>query len=264
MTELLIRTGPVARTRAFVAMVLGLGGLATLCLLWSPLALVLERLMPLESRRQLGRRVISAGARLYLNWLQWACSCRFELETLKGLAADGPLVMAANHPSLLDAVLLLAYLPNAVCVMKSSLSMNPLFGPAARLAGYVPNRDVLEMVLKAREALDGGAQLIIFPEGTRTVASPLNALQAGAGMIAAKSHVPVQMLIFEYSSPYLGKTWPLFRPPELPLEVRLRRSARFEPSDQAAALTAAMEARFQRELGEARGAGALHVSAQIG
>lgn len=264
MSDPLVPAGGLVRARAMVAMVLGLGALAVMCLLWSPLALLLERVLPLQRRRQLGRRVISAGARRYLSWLQWACGCRFELDTLEGLALEGPMVVAANHPSLLDAVLLLAYLPNAVCVMKSSLSFSPLFGPAARLAGYVPNRDALEMVLKAREVLDDGAQLIIFPEGTRTVMTPLNALQAGAGMIAAKSRVPVQMLIFEYSSPYLGKTWPLLRPPELPLSVKLRRSARFEAPEQAAALTAAMEARFKRELGHAPGPGVFPVGVRAG
>ena len=45
---------------------------------------------------------------------------------------------------------------------------------------------------------------------------------ATAGLIAARAGVPVQTLVIEMSTPYLGKHWPLFRPPSLPLAVRVR------------------------------------------
>ncbi|GAA6143086.1 lysophospholipid acyltransferase family protein [Hydrogenophaga sp. 5NK40-0174] len=240
----------IQRVRAWVAMALGLGTLGVFCVLWWPVAAVLAAVMPEATGQRVGRRALHLGARLYVRWLQLACGCRFDLQALTGLAQEGPMVVAANHPSLLDAVLLLAYLPNAVCVMKTALQDNWLFGPAARLAGFVPNRDALEMVLRGREVLDGGAQLIIFPEGTRTVQSPMNTLQSGAAMIATKAKVPMQVLTLTYSSPYLGKHWPLFRPPQLPLVVRARRVARFAPAEHAQALTAAMEASFQQALAE--------------
>ncbi len=246
-------------------MVFGLGTFGLLCLLWWPVAALLSVVLPSPMARRVGRRVLHRAAQLYVSWLQIGCGCRFDLAALDGLAAEGPMVIAANHPSLLDAVLLLAYLPNAVCVMKSNLQDNFLFGPAARLAGYVPNRDALEMVLRGRQALDGGAQLIIFPEGTRTVQAPVNTLQTGAAMIATRSQVPLQVLTLTYSSPYLGKHWPLFRPPQLPLKVRARRVARFGPSAHPQALTASMEASFHRALADTQEEDVpLHATAHAG
>ncbi|HEX5805202.1 MAG TPA: lysophospholipid acyltransferase family protein [Macromonas sp.] len=231
-----------------LAMVLGLGALALLCLLWLPLALPLKRLLPRAQGQRLGRYVTAAGFRLYLRLLASLCACRFDLTALDQLHQQGPLIVAANHPSLLDAVLILSRLPNAVCVMKASLMHNPLFGAAARLSRYVSNEVPLHMVVRSCEALREGAQLVLFPEGTRTRQFPLDNCQAAVGLIAKRSQVPVQTLLIEFSTPYLGKHWPLLRPPVLPLHCRVRLGRRFEPPHDVAAFTAELQTYFRTAL----------------
>ena len=160
-------------------------------------------------------------------------------------------IRAANHPSLLDAVLITSRLPNAVCLMKSSLMDNPLFGAGARLARYVRNDNLLSAVLSCRRELHQGAQLVIFPEGTRTLgypANPLNPLSRSTALIATRAGVPVQTVIIEFSSPYLGKGWPLWRKPTLPLTCRVRLGRRFDPPRDAHAFTTELEAYFRAEL----------------
>lgn len=239
-----------------MAMGIGLGSLAVICLLWLPFAMVLHPLLPRAVGRNLGRRAISRIARLYLGILTWTCSCRFDLAELDRLRFEAPLIVAANHPSLLDAVLILSRLPNAVCVMKASLMDNVLFGSAARLARYIRNHAPLEMVLGARDELRGGAQLVIFPEGTRTTDFPIGPCLPGTALIAARSVVPVQAVFIEFSTPYLGKQWPLFRPPELPLHCRVRLGRRFEPPTDVRAFTLELETYMRNELNHPSGASA--------
>lgn len=247
MTELHRRSLPW-RAYEVLAMGIGLGSLATLCLLWLPFAMLLHPVLPKDLGQALGRAAISRIARFYLWILQWACACRFDLAELDRLRDEVPLIVAANHPSLLDAVLILSRLPNAVCVMKASLMDNVLFGAAARLAGYIRNHAPVEMVLGARDELRGGAQLIIFPEGTRTTDFPVGPCLPGTALIAGRSGVPVQTVLIEFSTPYLGKAWPLFRPPELPLRCRVRLGRRFDPPTDVRAFTVALEAYFRAEL----------------
>jgi hypothetical protein len=59
----------------------------------------------------------------------------------------------------------------------------------------------------------------------------------------------VQTLIIEFSTPYLGKAWPLWRRPVLPLSCRIRLGRRFEPPADVAAFTAELEAYFRSEMG---------------
>lgn len=232
-----------------LAMVVGLGSLAIICLGWLPVALLARPLLPEAVGRTLGRRFICGGFRFYLHILERLCACRFDLDELERLRDAGPLIIVANHPSLLDAVLITSRLPDAVCVMKAALMDNLLFGAAARLARYIRNDAPLEMILRSREAVQQGAHLLIFPEGTRTSAFPLDPCMPTAGLIANRAKVPVQTLLIEFSTPYLGKAWPLFRPPVLPLSCRIRLGRVFPPPGDVSAFTAELEAYFRAELG---------------
>ena len=247
MSERRSARGPLWAAYETFAMLVGLGSLAAICLLWLPFAMLLHPLLPRRIGQPLGRAVISAGFRAYLGLLTLLCASRFDLSELDRLRDEGPLIVAANHPSLLDAVMIVSRLPNAVCVMKASLLDNILFGAAARLAGYIRNDAPLEMILKAREELWQGAQLVIFPEGTRTTHFPIDACQPAVGLIAKRADVPVQTLLIEFSTPYLGKAWPLFRPPVLPLDCRIRLGRRFAPPNDFALFAAELEAYFSVE-----------------
>jgi 1-acyl-sn-glycerol-3-phosphate acyltransferase len=233
-----------------LAMFIGLGSLAVLCLIWLPCALLLNILLPRRLGQPLGRAAISRGFRFYLRILTLFCACRFELDAIDGLRDQGPLIVAANHPSLLDAVMIVSRLPNAVCVMKAALMDNLLFGAAARLANYIRNDVALKLILSARDELQEGAHLVIFPEGSRTRNFPFDASSPSVGLIASRSKVDVQTLLIEFSTPYLGKAWPLFRRPALPLTCRVRLGRRFSPPANIQVFTTELDAYFHSEFGQ--------------
>lgn len=231
-----------------LAMGLGLGLLALGCLVWLPFAALLHALLPRRIGQRLGRSAIHGGFSFYVGVLESLCGCHFDLAELDQLRDQGPLLLAANHPSLLDAVLILSRLPDTVCVMKAALMRNPLFGAAARLACYIRNDSPLAMVVDADEALRRGSHLLIFIEGTRTGEFPLDPCLPTAGLISRRSRVAVQTLLIEFSIPYLGKHWPLSRRPTLPLYGRVRIGRRFSPSADVATTTREIEAYFRTEL----------------
>ncbi|MBI2307331.1 MAG: 1-acyl-sn-glycerol-3-phosphate acyltransferase [Rhodocyclales bacterium] len=250
------RRGPLAgalfAAYETLAMLLGLGMLAAICLAWLPVTLPLS-LLPHNPGRRLGRLAIMGSFRFYLWFLGVFCYCRFDLDDLDSLRRDAPLIIVANHPSLLDAVILLSRFPNMVCVMKAALAGNILFGAGARLARYICNDVPLQVILRAREELRDGGQLLLFPEGTRTTEFPVNPCSGSAGLISARTGVPIQALLIEFSTPYLGKAWPLFRRPSLPLRVRVRVGRRFAPPKDVPVFTRELEAYFRDELSAALG-----------
>jgi 1-acyl-sn-glycerol-3-phosphate acyltransferase len=241
---------------AYPAMVLGLGALLHICVLGLPVALVLLCL-PRSIRVPLGRRLISFGLSVYLLFLRAFCGVRLDAAALSALRADRPLIIVANHPSLLDAVILLASLPKAACVMKGSLRRNWLFGPMARLSGYVGNEEPMSMIRQACDELARGAHLLIFPEGTRTTSFPVNAFSQATAFIAARSQVHVQTVLLDFSQPYLGKAWPIFKKPPLPLRISVRIGQKFAPEMGKSAMTERLESYFRLQLaGENRRTGA--------
>lgn len=239
----------VTAIRGYASLLFGLGLLGLVCLGWAPLATLLRVLLPEPWGRPLGRRMIMAGCRGYLACLSRIGACRFDLAALDSLRAQGPLIIAANHPSLLDAIMVLSRLPDVACIFKAPLMHNILFGPAARLARYIANDAPLGMIEQAVEELRRGSHLLIFPEGTRTRQPPINPCKGSLGLIARRAAAPVQTLLIETDSAFLGKTWPLLRRPTLPVVYRLRLGKRFDPPGDLPLFTAELERYFVSELG---------------
>ena len=222
--------------------------LGVICLAWSVVALVCYPLLPRSWGTAFGRFGIMAGFRLFA-WTLWASGAyRLDLRALDGLHGDSPVVLVPNHPSLIDALLILKRHPNVVCVMKKELLRNIFLGAGSRLARYIPSGQPRQMIKECVEALGRGATVLLFPEGTRTRRVPLNPLTGSVGVIAKHAQVPVQMVIIETDSPYLSKGWTLFRVPSLPITYRVRLGKRFDPPRNAAALMEELEREFTREL----------------
>ena len=219
-----------------------------MCLIWSAVAALLGYLLPGEWGKVVGRWITSWGFRCYL-WLSTLTGAiRFDLGALDALRGAGPLIIAPNHPSLLDAVMVLSRLPDVACVMKAKLIDNPIYGASARLSGYIRNDDFIGAVTQAVENLKAGSQLLLFPEGTRTTRLPINRLKGGAALVSKRSGVPIQTVLIETTSPFLSKGWPLHRIPPLPICYRVRLGRRFMPKDNLRETIAEMEAYLASEL----------------
>ncbi len=235
----------------YLALYSSLTLLGIICLSWSIVALPLYVIVPRDLGTAIGRRGISWGFRLYAWSLSLTGSYRLDLTQIDSLKHGPPVILAPNHPCLIDALLILTRHPDIVCVMKAQLMRNVFLGAGSRLARYVRNDSPRQMVKESVEHLRRGAILLLFPEGTRTTRAPINALGASVGLIAKRAAVPVQTLLIETDSPFLSKGWPLFRRPRLPIVYRVRLGKRFAPSADVSAFTAQLDAYYRRELADA-------------
>jgi len=232
----------------YMLLAIGVALLALATFVWGVISLLLFPVLPARTGRRIGRRGAMWGFRLYLSAMETLGAWRLDLEALDELRGAGPLILAPNHPCLLDAVLVVSRLPDAVCVMKGALLGNFLLGPAASLARYVRNDALLRLTARAGEELRLGGQLLLFPEGTRTVGHPLGPLTDAVGALSRRSGVPVQTVFIETPARFLGKGWRLATRPELPLTYRVSLGRRFEPPQDIRAFTAELDRYFRREL----------------
>jgi len=204
--------------------------------------------MSVQKGRALGRFIISRGFRLYLATLSASGRCTFDLSALDVLKKDSALILAPNHPCLLDAVMIISRLPNVACVMKSALMKNVFLGAGARLARYIPSDPVRGMIQHAIKDFDNGSQLLLFPEGTRTVRPPVNSFKGSIGIISHHAQVPVQTILIEADTKFLSKGWSLFRKPVLPIHYKVSLGRRFNPPQNTQQFMAELEQYFKNEL----------------
>lgn len=227
------------------------GGLlffALICLAWSLPASVLRHLLPKRAALIVGRYAIMLVFRTYLFVVRASGLVKCDLGALDALRDEPSLVIVTNHPALIDVVLIGSRLPNFVCVLKAKLLDNPLLGGGASMAGYVRNDSTSMLIRESSVALRDGAQLLIFPEGTRTVQYPVNEFKGGFALAAKKASVPVQTVFLEASSPFLGKNWSFFYKPEFPLRYKVRLGERFEVKGDAKTFAADLEKYYREQM----------------
>ena len=143
-----------------------------------------------------------------------------EIHGLDAAPAPGSLIVA-NHPSLIDALILLGHVKGAVVVAKRSLQVNFFTAGGIRGADYVVNADALPLIEECRARIAAGEPLVLFPECTRTADDGVIRLQRGAAHIAVRSNCPVIPVTIEFSEPLLTKKSRWWLAPKVRPSVRV-------------------------------------------
>jgi len=232
------------------------GGLALfglMSLAWSLVAFPVGLVLPKRMGVRLGRRTISFGFRSYLMLLEWSGIVVCDLDALDRLREEHSLIIAPNHPSLIDVVLIVSRLPNVACIMKANLWDQIILGGSARLAGYIRNLSQTNMIIDAAEELHAGSQVLIFPEGTRSRDNQLQPFKGGFALIAKRADVPVQTVIIEINHPFLCKDCNLLEKPKFPLVFRARLGERFQPPTEIRPYIQQLEQYCRNQVGDKRG-----------
>lgn len=121
------------------------------------------------------------------------------------LAADKGTLVVANHPTIMDVILLWSQLPNACYVMKADIRRVPLLRPLIGPLDYLSNSDPEQLLIRASERLRDGETLVVFPEATRT--SPGEAMQfrLGAAEMALRADADILPIAIHHDGSYLRK-----------------------------------------------------------
>ena len=187
----------------------GVGGVLLWALAFPMLALMVRK----PARRQtLSRRLVQRSFAFHIELMRVLGVLSYEVRGRERLQRDGLLILA-NHPTLIDVVFLISLLPNADCVVKSSLARNPFTRGPVRAAGYVCNDDGAGLVEDCIAAVRRGGNLIIFPEGTRSRRDAPLRLQRGAANIAVRGGLNITPIQLSCCPMTLGKGEKWYRVP---------------------------------------------------
>jgi 1-acyl-sn-glycerol-3-phosphate acyltransferase len=172
---------------------------------------ILQAVTPAGSlRRERNQNLVHVLFRLYIALLRALRLIDIEIEGHERLGTGPARIIVANHPSLLDVVLLMALVRRAQCVVKHELWQSPYLGRLVRGAGYIRNDLDSDTLIEAcRVALASGNHLIIFPEGTRSVPGEPIRFRRGFANIATCLGAEVQPVTISCSPATLtkGEKW---------------------------------------------------------
>jgi 1-acyl-sn-glycerol-3-phosphate acyltransferase len=156
---------------------------------------------------------------------------KFRVFGLENIPRTGGVLLASNHQSFLDPVLVAMVLPREMHFMaRRTLFRNPVF--RAIIAGYnafAIERDTADVkgVNSAIARLEAGNILLVFPEGTRTGNGSIGPMKP-VGVIAERAAVPIVPVLIQgaYEAwpkgqgiPHLGRVSLIFGKPRSPENI---------------------------------------------
>lgn len=113
-----------------------------------------------------------------------------QLRGLRNLPAEGPFILAGNHPTMLDPFLVAACIPRRLDFLAGPYVLKlPVLGPWLRAMGVLAANG--ENFYEALRRLREGGPIGIFPEGRNSLAEGLREFQPGVAVLAKRSGVPV-------------------------------------------------------------------------
>jgi 1-acyl-sn-glycerol-3-phosphate acyltransferase len=200
----------------FSYIIFGIGaflpGLYILCLAVIP--------MNANTKQKRVRQSIKFLCRFYVDFLQFIGLMSYRIEKYSTDKLESHLVIA-NHSMLIDALFALAYIDNLCCIVKSELCKNIITRLPIRLAGYIPN-DSEMLVQLAKERLENGENVLIFPEGTRNQHDLQLDFKRGAANIALISDSSILPIVICCTPRALEKGQKWYELPDRKFHVSIR------------------------------------------
>jgi 1-acyl-sn-glycerol-3-phosphate acyltransferase len=146
-----------------------------------------------------------------------------EYHGLENVPASGPVILAGNHPSYLDPILISLPVKRAIRFMAwDRLFKVPLLGQFIRACGAFPvdlRRGKGEAAFReARRVLTSGEALGIFPEGQRSERGPMGELKHGVARLAIETGAPIVPITIGGAN----RAWPKWRLLPKPAKIIVR------------------------------------------
>ena len=186
-------------------------------------ALVLGILaLPALLKREWSLAISKAWAGSSLFVLRIVCGVRDEVEGPENIPQDAAII-AAKHQSMWETLKLTVLLPRPSFVLKKELANWPVFSWFCRANGFIfidrdaGARSIRDMTKQAKAMASEGAQIVIFPEGTR--AKPGEDLPYQPGVAALAKALKIPTVPVGHNS---GEHWVNPGPEKIPGTIHLK------------------------------------------
>jgi 1-acyl-sn-glycerol-3-phosphate acyltransferase len=181
--------------------VFGMGGLILSVFAFPPLLIFSKR-----KRRMYARWIIHKSFKLFL-WLMEAFGImQLDVIGAEKLSKCKNSLVIANHPTLIDVVVIVSLIPYASCVVKRSMWENLFLGGVMRSANYISNSEPDDLIADCAKDLEEGNPLLIFPEGTRSQPGKRLHFLRGTAHIALETGLPILPVLIRCNPSTLTKS----------------------------------------------------------
>jgi 1-acyl-sn-glycerol-3-phosphate acyltransferase len=159
-------------------------------------------------RQITARKIIGRGFGAFFSMMKVFGVLSYDIEGAENIESGQNQLIVANHPTLIDVVILVSLFPQADCVIKEAVTRNPFMRSTVAAANYISNAEPDGLLTSCVQSLGAGGSLLLFPEGTRTASGQPLDFKLGAATVAARANVDILPIAIACSPVFLTKNLP--------------------------------------------------------
>lgn len=165
------------------------------------------------------RRIMLDGWHVFVDYIRVTGMATFDPRKTRPTVPEGPFVLVANHPTLVDVVAVMTSIDDLYCVVKGFYFHLPLVNRLLRYCGHIDGgdgglQDSARVMEQCLQRLREGGRVLFFPEGTRSPIEGLHPFQRGGFEVARRAEVPLVPVILRVSQPVLKRGVPWYKVPD--------------------------------------------------
>ncbi len=208
--------------------VFGIGGILLGYIVLTIISLMTKNQRQKQLRAQ---HAISITFKIFVFIMESLRVISFEFINIEKLSKDTGCVLVSNHPTLIDIVVLISKMKFCNIIIKQQLWKNPFMKRVLQIAGYIPNTKSEDISARIIESLSRGDNLLIFPEGSRSIPSQPLTLQRGAAQIAIRTPAQIRLIRIKCSPSGLAKHDKWYKVPAKKVEYVVEVGERIDPAE---------------------------------
>jgi len=180
-----------------------------------------------KRRLRLEQSVMGGLLRFFCFMIRALGLARVEVSGREHLVPGKSYLILVNHPTLIDAPVLLSIFPDALCVVKSAIGSRWMYRTACSELGFLILGDSSHLIESAVDALSAGRSILLFPEGTRSFSDSLRPFERGAATIFIRSvlgrgeEIEILPVTITCNPPSLARGQRWFEIPERRIDFRV-------------------------------------------
>ena len=164
-------------------------------------------------------------ARFWGNFILFVCGIKVKVNGVARVDPTKSYVFMANHQGNFDIPVLLGCLPFQFrWLAKAELFRIPIFGRAMRGCGYISidrfnQSSAFDSIARAAETIRNGVNVMIFPEGTRSLDGKIKPFKKGGFVLTVDAGVSIVPVIIHGTYSIMPKNRLLIRPGPVSLDI---------------------------------------------
>lgn len=146
---------------------------------------------------------------------------KIDVKNIEKIKSIQQKIIVATHPSFIDILILIAIIPRTTCIVKYSLSKNPILFNLVNSIFIMEDESLDKLKNHSKKMIEKGFNVVIFPMGIRHRRNEFPKIKKGAATIAINAECNIVTLKYYTDYDFLFINQPIYKAGEKPVTYEL-------------------------------------------